>query len=205
MVHKIVFLYRTGGEYDAQDVANMRWQLQKYVTVSHEVVCLSDDPAHADMLVELPYDRWWNKVEIFKLVNTPCLYLDLDVVILRNINDLIDKLSTLNTFYMNAPCGDRVEAFGDMSSSIMAWNGDYKYLFTEFTDHDLRYRGDQSYISAKLKSRGVNIGYMSNLVEVHGWKSKCSFGIPPKTKIINFYGRPRPRQLGLPYWGRHLL
>lgn len=203
----IFFVYRSGGDYDKEDVKNMIWQINRFTSIDCDIVCLSNDESVADELLITNLDRWWSKIELFRFYNRPIIYFDLDIVILRNIDNLLKNVVLLknNEFVMMESCADTVIVEKSFSSSLMMWNGDFKFLFDEFTIENMKLRTDQTYISHKLQDKNINIKMITDFVNVYGWNSKCSFGIPQDTDIINFYSNPRPRDIGLPYWGRHLI
>jgi len=63
-----------------------------------ELVCISDTFVGKDEGIEViqgekGFDGWWNKIQLFRhdfLKGEKFLYLDLDVVITENINDLFE-------------------------------------------------------------------------------------------------------------------
>jgi hypothetical protein len=203
-IPKLIFVYRTGKSYDRHDVANMKWQLRRFTTLPHQLCCISDDPVVADVPLVTQHRHWWSKLEMFYQTG-PCVYFDLDVAILGNIDKLImHAISHANSFSMMEPCTELVAMDGSMSSSIMCWNGDFSFLLHEFQPRDYRFMGDQDYITCKLRASGVDIGNITEIVPTYKWSERAMFGIPPDTAIVNFFAQFKPRLLGLPFWGRHL-
>ncbi len=197
---KVVCVYRTGGDYGREDVKRMKSMVAKHLTVPYEFCCLSNDEEIADMPLCTDYDRWWCKVELFR-IKGPVLYFDLDVTILKNIDELaLAVLALKDKFLMMPPCSEAVVAEESFSSSIMGWNGDYEWLFDHFDVNHMYYRGDQTYITHHLVEKSVDITMVSDVVNVVGWNSNGQYGIPKDTQIINFFGNPRPKQLGVPYY-----
>lgn len=201
---KIIIVYKTGGAYDTEDVANIKQQIKDNTTLPHEIVCYSDDDSVADVKLKNDLPGFWSKVEIFAETG-PCVYFDMDVCILANIDKLLEQALNTTGIYMLEPSSQVVENINDMSSSIMCWCGDYSYLINELKHSDYGYRGDQTYIVQKLRSKNVDILDLTNIVPIYGWSTRCVYGVPDDTAIINFFDLPRPRDIGLPYWGRHLV
>jgi hypothetical protein len=110
-----------------------------------------------DWNISGPKKSWWYKLELFNSAHHqgPLLYFDLDVLICKDITEVVNNFQSLNKFLMvKEPYQDIV------NSSIMYWSGDYSYLYNNYVNNkDLlceeykkvpRY-GDQSYISENVE------------------------------------------------------
>jgi hypothetical protein len=113
----------------------------------------------------LKYSRsqngYWAKIDLFAwFVNTPTLYLDLDVVITGDITAIIDECYNSRRFHM-VQSPDK----GWANSSIMYWDGNYAWMTMEFNRNAKLWRkrfyrlaqgniGDQAYITFQLNEVG---------------------------------------------------
>jgi hypothetical protein len=92
-----VLCIKWGTKYPSEYVNRLARGVRRCLTLPHRFVCLTDDPAGIDddietkpLVEELP--GWWNKVALFKPhihdLRGTLLYLDLDMVVIRNIDEL---------------------------------------------------------------------------------------------------------------------
>lgn len=143
--------------YSEEWVDKLFQQLTRNVTIPFKFTCLSNvDTKFNTVKLITDSKSFWNKIELFRpnLFDGPVLYFDLDVIICKDITEVINKLLLLDKFLMvKEPYQDIV------NSSIMYWNGDYSYLYENYIKNKdsiceeykkvPRY-GDQSYISENV-------------------------------------------------------
>lgn len=220
---KIICVYKTGGWCSVEDVLNLREQLRKNVTDDYEFVCYSDNPSIADVSLECGYGGWWSKIEIFKETG-PCIFIDLDTAIFCDMGELISKICDkdriflmLKPFYLRSGRrGQRKQAsvknkknkrVNKFASGIMAWNGDFSYVRNNFNISMIKFfKGDQDYIQKELLNAGEEIGYVDNFLKnIKSYRWHCRKSIPNNISICCFHGNPRPKQVGMPFWGHHKL
>jgi hypothetical protein len=203
---KIILVYEPGGDFDKDDVLNMKQQLADCVNEPFEYVIISSDKSVATIVPDNPLVSWWCKLNMFS-IKGPCLYIDLDVVLLRNIDDVINVIKDLTDkqIMMLTPFSEflKINIVGEnFSTSIMGWNGDMSYILNNFTREQLGVVGDQEYVSRMVYEHGIEVIRVDSIVKVVSWPEykhlRCD-----RPHIINFYSNPRPRKLGLPYWGKH--
>jgi hypothetical protein len=143
---------------------------------------------------------WWPKLSLFarvELMSSPTLYLDLDTVITGNIDKICEyvekcnKFTILRDFY-------RPEGYG---SGMMAWNGDYSYIWSEFCKNPIgiinKYNGvmgDQWFMQDMVKD--ANLWQDQFKDEIVSYKVDCVNGRPEKAKVVCFHGEPRPHDVG---------
>jgi len=110
-------------------------------------------------------DMYWNKIEAFNRENFtgPCLYIDLDVVICKNITNVVNRLlETKGRFFMLHQPMD-----GYANSSIMYWDDDFGHIYENFMSDIARnvymFRrrgignmGDQGYIASTVDFEYLN-------------------------------------------------
>lgn len=126
--------------------------------------CLTDRPRQLNQNIhQVIIDKnnlwpsWWNKIHIFNK-HMPfvgrVLYMDLDVVIFRNINKLWD-FGNDNFVIIQDFNRCRIKNYHVKNSSVMKWNhGTQHELYQKFVnDHNQimrKWRGDQDYITHML-------------------------------------------------------
>jgi hypothetical protein len=202
---KVICVLKSGGDYDKDDVYNLKRHVKNHLTVPYEFVCYSDVEEVADVRLEEGLSGWWSKLEIFK-EQGPCIFLDLDTALFGSIDPLAEHAKSLsNKIVMLVPFNKRRAAIGIFASGVMAWSGDFSYLLDEFTGKG-RFRGDQDYITSKLKTSGADVGYLNDIQPgIVSYKFHCQKGVRPNTTICCFHGKPRPREVGSPFWEKNNL
>ena len=149
---------------------------------------------------------WWAKLTLFarpELINSPTLYIDLDTLIVDNIDHICkyvdgDSLhSTQSPHFTILRDFYRKDGYG---SGLMAWNGDYSYLWDEFAKSPgeiiNRYggtMGDQWFIETQVKDANIWQDEFPN--EIVSYKLDCKDGLPSGAKIVCFHGEPRPHNV----------
>ena len=163
-----------------------------------------------------PKQSWWYKVQLFNSENFQgnLLYLDLDVVITKNI-DWVWQLKTRHFWavkdfkYLWRPTAQEI------NSSIMWWNTtQYDWVWKNFLELDLkqtmnRFAGDQDYLNSvisQLHRRFFNTDYIKS------WRWQCLDGgydfrrriwatpnsgtqLTDSTSVLIFHGRPKPHEI----------
>ena len=120
---------RRGPQYSIKWVDRLYRAIARNLDIPFRFTCLSNvNTPYTTIKLVSNSDMYWNKIELFRkdIFQGPVLYLDLDVVICKNItNDIInlpkDRLLMTREPYMNI-----------VNSSVMFWNGDYSYLFKQY-------------------------------------------------------------------------
>ena len=119
---------RKGGKigYDSSWVEKLKNSVARNLTVPHKFVCLSDCEVPCDRIQLTETDPgFWSKMELFKpgIFSSPVLYIDLDTVICKNIDEIIARCQK-EKFVMWYESDKKIH-----SSALMYWNGDYSYLW----------------------------------------------------------------------------
>lgn len=192
---KIITVMRSGGEYRAEHVERLAQQCARFVP-GVEFRCLSDDrsvPGYRPLKHNWP--GWWAKIEAFRF-RGPVLYMDLDTTLRGTLTPLLAvarerPFVTLRDF--NAP-------MREVQSSVMAWRGDMRRLYTAFrrkpaahmqANNCGRWWGDQGFIERQMTKRE----YWQDLLPgtIVSWKKHCDRGVAPDgARVVVFHGRPRP-------------
>lgn len=184
-------VYKDG--YTADDVLRLRNMVSDHLG-EHRFVCFSD--------VDVPCERiplkngwagWWSKVELFSEVfDGTVLYFDLDTVIAGDLNELA---AFPHRFTMLRDFG----SWGVPNSGLMAWNGDYTKLYTEFAKNPEQYMaeyvraprlGDQAYISEHQKPYDLWQDVFPD--KIFSYKKHCREKPRPEdARVVCFHGEPK--------------
>ena len=177
--------------------------LKRHITLPFTLEIASTDPKYNTLpSINSAWYSYWYKLNIFSLTGFT-IYFDLDVAILGNLDEYLLTLQDTNGIYMRSPCTPLERKYRDYSSSVMIWNGDYSYLAHEFTTEDFGYRGDQAYITEKLKQHQVIIKPLERVfpIEEFRWNYLTSFECLPR--VLNTFGDHTFRMMGEPYFNNH--
>ena len=116
------------GFYDKEWVNKLYRAIQRNYDKPFKFFCLSNVQTDVETIPLITdWKAWWSKIELFRpnLFSGPVTYIDLDIVICKNITSLIDNLDK-KKFWMVEEPGNIV------NSSIMHGQGDYSHLFEKF-------------------------------------------------------------------------
>jgi hypothetical protein len=209
-----VVCMKWGTRYNGPYVNNLYSMVRRHLTSAHRFVCLTDNregffdgiesfPLPFADLSDGKIERSWNKVGLFgrnlAALHGPTLFLDLDLIIVRNIDCLFEyKPGEFCIIH------DWSRTHEGNSSVFRLEAGKHAQLLDYFLAHpeEVRgnYRTDQAYISAKLLESG----------ELHYWPEGwcCSFKrhclpkwpkqwfksaeLAGEAKIVVFHGHPKP-------------
>jgi hypothetical protein len=131
-----IICVKEGQKYDFRYVNALFSMLKKTLTCQFHLVCFTENPVGICSSIEirplpLPVSKgWWNKCLLFKpkLLTGRVLYLDLDMIIVRDLvkyfesNDQLFLIS--NNYYLNGKIYSRI------NTSMMYWNADDAYFAT---------------------------------------------------------------------------
>ena len=153
-----ILCVRFGTKYSIEYVQRLRNMVERHLTVPYNFYCLTDDhtPIQGVTLINQPnqgYAKgWWHKVQMFNPVlpiRGRILYMDLDVVICRNI----DKLATtFTTDFLGIRDFNRKfhSNWKYLNSSVMSWNhGTQSHIYRQFMEAPkiaMKLHGDQDWI-----------------------------------------------------------
>lgn len=199
----IVCVLKTGGDFTSDYVVKLRSACGRHIKEKFRFICLTDDitaknlPRVISTCLKHGYSGWWSKFEIFRLKG-PTLYFDLDTVIIKNIDDMVyqvKELSPNEILGMSKFNPLRWSKEGRFTSGIIGWNGDFRFMFSEF-DYiyalNCRYHGDADAMLELLNKHNAIIKY--DMRGIYSYKRHCKIEIPEDAKVICFHGSPRPHQ-----------
>ena len=205
-----------GNKYKPQYVQNLYNMVQRNLTVPYEFYCFTDHvnlfdivygKIHFKSFPRHDMEGWWNKLQLFNPdtgLNGVNFYLDLDVVILKNI-DCFVNWGDDNTFGI-------IRDFGqpDMwyNSSIMKWNNSTasQIIWEPYIKDRPKFRkmqGDQNVVSDLIRKEKILKVYPDEWTQSYKWydrtqkrfhKSKWTFEQSPEAKVAVFHGNPNPHE-----------
>jgi len=213
-----------GNKYVSQYANVLYNMVKRHTTLPFEFHCITDDPIGLDShikVIKLPNDpwikTWWSKLWMFGShfpLQGNILYFDLDIIIFRNIDELLtynpDKFTIIQDFNR---C--RIKDWKLCNSSVMKWKaGTMNYLWDDFMQSPSRVmqqnHGDQDWITAKTKE---NFNWWPlDWIRSYKWEmiglkdTKIRKGkkyvfehparITEKNRVAVFHGDPKPFNCG---------
>lgn len=211
-----------GNKYPAEYVNRLHRMIKKHTNLSFEFYCMTDDASgfYPEINV-LPIEDdadvfgWWYKLELFKSdfygLKGVTLFLDLDVVLVNNIDEML-------TMHPGEFCIIKDQKKGNVyNSSVFRLElGSMGYVWDEFIRNKNsivnRMHGDQDWISESVKNARLwPDGMVVSFKKECDSRVKRSFGVvgkkfrswghflpknestfPENSKIVYFHGKPDP-------------
>ena len=205
-----------GDKYTFKYVENLYNMVKRNFTIPHRFICFTDNTVihkqrgFKDKDIEFrqfkrhDFNGWFNKLQLFSPdsnLEGNTLYMDLDVVIMKNIECFGYIGEDKNFVGMN----DFNPTSGLFNSSIMRFNNKYhsviweQYLKrrTEFNNS----HGDQEIITALIKNHKDTISFPDEWTQSYKWLnrngdryhiSKQTYEQDPNAKVCVFHGSPNP-------------
>lgn len=182
-----------------------------------EFVCLSNDLTQQQCnyrVIPLTTDSWgwWNKLDMFRsgLFTGPCLYIDLDVVICKDLTEVIKNLPQDLVLMPKEPYSVQSDTVNKkqpykyvLNSSVVYWNGDYSVLYNHYVnDRDnivKKYSnwteqqpniGDQKFICDTLLNTAAFDDYVPN--NFFGWKHHNTGTVMQDPSMLVFTSTEKP-------------
>ena len=222
-----ILCVRFGNKYGNEYVIKLRDMVARHITVPYRFNCLTDDPKPLQGVnnIVIPnkgYARgWWHKVHMFDPtlpLDGRILYMDLDVVIHRNIDKLcnvwLDDFMGIRDFNRKFHPGYKY-----LNSVVMAWNArTQSHIYQNFMNNPAqaqRLHGDQDYIHDKTKREDF-IWWPDEWIQSYKWemrdrrdlvridgkrnfKDKKQPVVKENTCIAVFHGEPHPHECTDPW------
>ena len=189
----IACVLRSGGDYTPDHVLTLQAMCRRRLKLYERFVCLTDmkvPGVHTIPLIK-GWPGWWSKLELFRPglwgADEGVIYLDLDTII-------------LDRFALTPEPGDfwmlKNWYKPEYASGMMAWRGDYSFLFREMPANPRARVWDQRYIYRGLMAHGVIPKVLQKKVRAVSYKRHCDKGRGPgDAQVVCFHGTPRPWQV----------
>jgi hypothetical protein len=207
-MYNIVTVF-TGNKYHYSYVNKMYSMVQRNLHMPYNFICITDQPQHLNnniQIISIPHDigleGWWIKPYMFSTGLLPIgtnLYIDLDMVIIKDIQPLFDYmpgqfLGARDYIYSLTNHSDKV----NLASGLLRWETNtYNMIWERLCrDKSIRhsYPGDQEYLYHYHKDHikffpldytiSYKWQYLKNQITDH-------------TMIIDFHGHPKPHEVHL--------
>jgi hypothetical protein len=199
-----------GDKYPDYYVQRLKESVSDYVTLKHRFVCITDrDIDGVDCIPPVvDWPGWWGKIQLFKpgFAGRQNLFLDLDVVITGNLDNMILQYAGSA---LAAPNNWAASGWGGVQSSVMLWHsGGPSPIYSAF-DPAIAYWpprnepgvlwGDQEFITTQ-RTAGFPVTQIDPAL-VQSYKYHCRDKPPSdECKIVVFHGDPKPSEVKNAGW-----
>jgi hypothetical protein len=198
----------TGGHAPDEEVRILKRQVERNLTEPFIFQCISEhhiDGIHnVQPINDLP--GWWGKTNLFSgsVSHSRNLWLDLDVTITRNIDRLVEPITSGAA--LRAIRNWAVSGHNGVQSSVMYWEGIKPRIISDRFDHadavwppqnnafwdngQVKW-GDQEWITHLRDTGQLEVEYFDP-AHVVSYKYHCQNGLPIGSKVQVFHGKPDP-------------
>jgi hypothetical protein len=227
-----------GDKFPSSYVNRLYNMVQRNLTLPHSFVCLTDNPEDLipdiDIIkLEQKFEYCWTKIELFRPDIFPeedlCLYLDLDVVITDNIDELVTLHPEKDFFGLYDWYSPRRHPY--YNSSVMRFSGNsHTHLFSSLVEKlkdgtvgwgrefDVylgsndkvvlwegakRYGSDQEWISAHVYPQKEIKAHSFPKKWIKSYKKHGRKRLPRNCKVMVFHGFPKPHEVDNKYVKEH--
>lgn len=164
-----------GRTYNASHVLRLEDMVDKHLKQPYRFVCIDDSQ----------FPGWWAKVSLFepRRFKGRVLYLDLDVTVVGNLDDLADYPHPFVAIsdYLNPI---------SINSSVMSWDaGVADHVYTNFTHGVMdRLHGDQNWIHECVQA----VRFPKRWCPSYKAHVLPTGRVPDDARVVVFHGRPKP-------------
>jgi len=233
MTLKVVCV-KWGKKFPSLYVNKLYNMVKKHLTIPHNFICFTENPKNLNPNIEIrklesKFEYCWNKIELFKPDNFSnkdiCLFLDLDIVITDNINDLIKlqpekkfigllnwsstrKNPHYNSSVMRFSGNYHIDIYNLLQSQlnigILKWEREYdEYLGSNdkvvLREGAKRYASDQEWISQHIYQKKELKKNSFPKKWIKSYKRHAKKYVPKNCKIVIFHGFPKPHEINNDY------
>lgn len=125
---------KSGNKYDSDYVNILYLMVKRHLTIPFDFICLTEDSTNLLEQIKIidlnnkSIKGWWNKCLLFKpgVLSGNCLYLDLDMILLKNIDEFLIENQYLNI--LCNPISFNGKIYYNINSSMLFWNADNEEL-----------------------------------------------------------------------------
>lgn len=189
----VLCVLRTGEEYDAEWVRKLKDGVERNLTIPHRFICLSDSEVPCERLpLKHKWPGWWAKIEMFREIKEPTLYLDLDTVVTGNLDHFASlemDFAMLRNFHVSTMVGSGVMWFGKPQKHVYDRFCEKPYKWIEYhrAKQDGPYLGDQAFV---WDTFGRKVTHLP-MDTIKSYKMHCKEGLPKGTSLVCFHGVPK--------------
>ncbi len=211
-----VICVKWGTKFGPEYVNRLYKMVEKNLTIPHRFVCFTNEPEGINEGVEIrPFnmlddsglpEKAWKKLSLFtdKLgdLEGRALFLDLDIVILRNIDE-----------FFNVPGEFVIIKDWDFKNDIIGNSSVFRFevnkhkdiidnFYKEGKDIRKRYKNEQAFLSHQMYNKGILtywdenwcVSFKRNCLRKFPFNYFYEPKEPSEAKILVFHGRPNPNQ-----------
>lgn len=205
-----------GNKYPYDYVQKLYNMVERHTTIDYNFIALTEDltlkrKVTGDIEVrKLPhhdYEGWWNKLQMFcpeLQLEGNNLYMDLDVVILDNIDDMFtfgddETFGVINNFNLSTKIfNSSVLKFNNKTATRLIW-----HPWLQNRNHLKREAGDQDVISMLVNHKPETKVMPNQWTFSYKWfsrekpryhKTEWTFEKDPNAKVAVFHGNPNPHE-----------
>ncbi len=183
-----------GTHYSTDYTHKLYAMVSRHLKIPHHFICLTDEPSrYKNAPFEVRKEQsglsgWWVKTGMFNPKNRlkgRILYLDLDIIILKDLSPLIEPHLKTKDFWI---IEDWLEA--TFNSSVMLFSAERcHHLYEAFSWRDQGiYQTDQHFLHAKLDHY-----QLFDRTKIVSYKhDHCDAAPPDDARIVVFHGYPKP-------------
>lgn len=201
----VLCVLKSGGEYDASWVEKLRNGVGRNLTLPHRFICLTDVEVPCESRpLKHKWPGWWSKIEMFREIQEPTLYLDLDTVVTGSLNHFASlemDFAMLRNFHKPEMVGSGVMWFGNPQRQVYDRFCEKPFKWIEF--HKARqegpYIGDQAFI---WESMGRKVQHLP-METIKSYKMHCKQGLPDNTSLVCFHGLPKATDIETDWMEAH--
>lgn len=195
-----------GSKYGPEYVNRLHSMVRRHSTQPARFWCMTEDAQGINPGVDIvplkfagDLDSWWNKIWLFSsdlpiAQGEQIFYIDLDTLIVSNIDDLltdqVPDIVVLRDFYHGI-----ARTAGGIGSGLMSWrHGAYTHIWERFIADpqaaitSVSPHGDQAWIEHCIDAWYCWQDLFPD--RVISFKIHCADGLPEKSSIICYHGRP---------------
>jgi hypothetical protein len=202
----VLCVCRSGAEYNAEWVNKLKAGVSRNLTVPFEFKCLSDIEVPDRIPLRHNWPGWWSKIEVFRHVTGPTLYLDLDTVVVGNIDHLLETshdFAAIRNFHDPKMIGSAVMWFKKPMRHVYDrfCEKPFKWIDYHERKRDGPYLGDQAFVWDSM-GRKVNTFDMEK-AGIVSYKFHCKNGLPEHARLVCFGGQPKAYEVKADWLERH--
>ena len=199
-------------------VRNLYNMVERNLTIPYRFICFTDNiiihkrkefkgkDIEFRQFKRHDFEGWFNKLQLFSPqseLDGDTLYMDLDVVIMKNIDDMATIGESKNFVGMN----DFNPSSGLFNSSIMRFNNKYhNIIWNEYMKRRgdfSKCHGDQEIISQIIKDKEDTLSFPNEWTQSYKWLNrkgerfhidKMTYEQDPNAKVCVFHGNPNPHE-----------
>jgi hypothetical protein len=221
-MNNYVVCLKWGNKYSPEYVNKLKNMVERNLSLPYEFVCFTEDSKGIDKSIRceplplLPVNGWWYKLwflsKDFPLSGT-ILFLDLDIVIFKNIDKLFtynitDEFCIIRDFNRSSNTN-----WNRINSSVFRYQSQtYDQVFEKFISdpytHLRKFQGDQDFMFKYINQRTLwpdewiqsykwEMRSKNDLARIDGKRNFKTIGSPiikPQTAIAVFHGEPNPKE-----------